>query len=149
MDIIPLLVVLVVHLVVVLHQLVQSYHNPSPDPNHPQPQGNAGGHGGSMAVVVPVMVEMLQDHFQRITGYGGKALQVAIADHQLSQDLQEHRDYLKVGMLAAAAVLVLMKHFQILREELVVEEMIALEPLHMVVEEMVLLVDHQQFHETR
>ena len=34
------------------------------------------------------------------------------------------------------------------REELVVEEMIALEPLHMVVVEMVLLVD-QQFHETR
>ena len=71
-----------------------------------------------------------------------------LLDHQLSQ-LQEHRDHLdKVGMLAAVVVLVLMKPLQMIKEELVVEEMIALEPLHMVVEEMVLLVD-QQFHETR
>ena len=78
-----------------------------------------------------------------------KHYRLLLLDHQLSQ-LQEHQDHLdKVGMLAVAVVLVLMKHFQILREELVVEEMIALEPLHMVVEEMVLLVDHQQFHETR
>ena len=76
-----------------------------------------------------------------------KHYRLLLLDHQLSQ-LQEHQEKLdKVGMLVAVVVLVLMKHFQILREELVVEETIALEPLHGVVEEMVLLVDHQQFHE--
>jgi hypothetical protein len=78
-----------------------------------------------------------------------KHYRLLLLDHQLSQ-LQEHRDHLdKVGMLVAVVVLGVMKHFLTLREELVVEEMIALEPLHMVVEEMVLLVEHQQFHETR
>tara|TARA_Y100000361_G_scaffold99264_1_gene89102 strand:- start:96 stop:320 length:225 start_codon:yes stop_codon:yes gene_type:complete len=70
-----------------------------------------------------------------------KHYRLLLLDHQLSQ-LQEHREKLdKVGMLVAVVVLVLMKPLQMIKEELVVEEMIALEPLHGVVVEMVLLVD--------
>jgi|TARA_R100000482_G_scaffold54741_1_gene19664 hypothetical protein len=78
-----------------------------------------------------------------------KHCKLLLLDHQLSQ-LQEHQEKLdKVGMLVAVVVLVLMKPLQMIKEELVVEEMIALEPLHGVVVEMVLLVDHQQFHAHR
>tara|TARA_Y100000004_G_C8926616_1_gene417896 strand:- start:1025 stop:1240 length:216 start_codon:yes stop_codon:yes gene_type:complete len=59
-----------------------------------------------------------------------------VLPHQL-----EHQDHLdRVGLLAVVVVPVLTKHFQMQEEELVVEDLIMTRPLHMVVEEMVLLV---------
>jgi cytochrome c oxidase subunit IV len=52
-----------------------------------------------------------------------------------------------VGFLAVVAALVLTKLSQIQEEELAVEDQIILLPLLMLVLEMVLLVDHLQFHE--
>ena len=61
--------------------------NPSPDPNHPQPQGNAGGHGGSNGSrgggggggAGSDGGNASGSYPGGLAGYGGKALQVAIA----------------------------------------------------------------------
>ena len=61
--------------------------NPSPDPNHPQPQGNAGGHGGSNVSrgggggggAGSDGGNCSGPFPGGLAGYGGKALQVAIA----------------------------------------------------------------------
>ena len=55
--------------------------------------------------------------------------------------------YALVGFLGVVAALVLTKLSQIQEEELAVEDQIILLPLLMLVLEMVLLVDHLQFHE--
>tara|TARA_B100000085_G_C18248043_1_gene392743 strand:- start:93 stop:509 length:417 start_codon:yes stop_codon:yes gene_type:complete len=52
-----------------------------------------------------------------------------------------------VGLLAVVVVLVLTKLSQVQKEALVVGDQIILIPLLMLVQEMVLLVDHLQFHE--
>tara|TARA_R100000030_G_C3218532_1_gene115302 strand:- start:243 stop:641 length:399 start_codon:yes stop_codon:yes gene_type:complete len=105
-----------------------------------------------VAAVVPVvMVEMPLVVIQMIQKRDMvvKHCKFLLLDQVLPHPWEHLENLDKVGMLVEVVVLVLTKHFQMQEEELVVEEMIALEPLDGVEEEMVLLVGPPQFHETR